>query len=45
MYEAVSGISDYLKKYKEIKYYSISVKDNSVDIAIQLEKKAERKKE
>jgi hypothetical protein len=45
MYEKISDIDKYLSKYKEIKYYTISVKDNSVNIAIQLQKKADRKKD
>lgn len=44
MYEKVDWLNDFLSKYEEIKYYTISIQDNSVDIAIQLEKKNERKK-
>jgi hypothetical protein len=45
MYEKISDISKYLSKYKEIKYYSISIKDNSVNIAVQLQKKVDREKD
>ncbi|NDK07700.1 hypothetical protein EOM39_00465 [Candidatus Gracilibacteria bacterium] len=44
MNEKIVGISDYLSKYKEIKYYTISVSDNYVDITIQLTKRNERQK-
>lgn len=44
MYEKIVWISDYLSKYKEIKYYTISVWDNYVDITIQLTKRNKRQK-
>lgn len=44
MSEKVEWLSDMLSKYKEIKYYTISIQDNYVDVTIQLHKKNERKK-
>ncbi len=44
MYEKINWLSDILSKYKEIKYYTIKVQDNYVDITIQLTKRNERQK-
>lgn len=44
MYEKVKGLWDLLKKYEEIKYFTIQIQDNDVSVTIQLTKKAERKK-
>ncbi len=44
MYEKVTWLGDLLSKYKEIKYYTISIQDNSVNVTIQLTKRNDRKK-
>lgn len=42
MYEKISDISDYLSKYDEIKYYTVSINDNSALVSLQLLKSWER---
>ncbi|MDD3302890.1 MAG: efflux RND transporter permease subunit [Candidatus Gracilibacteria bacterium] len=44
MYDKVKNLDKILGKYKEINYYTISVKNNSVSVTVQLFKKAEREK-
>jgi hypothetical protein len=44
MYEKVKDLDSILKKYKEIKYYTIQIQDNNVNIIIQLTKRNDRKK-
>lgn len=42
MYNQVSDIWEYLKKYKEIRLYSININENIASITIELKKKWER---
>ncbi len=44
MYEKVESLSQIMKKYEEISYYTISVNNNNVDITIRLDKIAKRDK-
>lgn len=43
MYEKVLWLGEILSKYKEIKYYTISIQNNSVNVTIQLTKFNDRK--
>lgn len=43
MYEKISDISNYLSKYDEIKYYTVSVNNNTATISLQLLKSWDRK--
>lgn len=45
MFEKVRDLGDKFTKYKEIKYYTISVNNNNVGISIQLHKRKEREKD
>ncbi len=44
MYEKIQWIWEIFSKYKEVKYFTVSVKDNTASVTIQLYKRAEREK-